>query len=88
MRFIGSHQIIKNIGVANSLEMDNSLELDNSLERGNSHDPDKSAERSNSNEPNSQAGLLFGGNSKATHQDIQALLLLVTGMILLFIGLF
>ena len=86
MRFIGSHQIIKNIGVANSLEMDNSLELDNSPERGNSHDPDKSAERSNSNEPNSQAGLLFGGNSKATHQDIQALLLLVSGMIFFLIA--
>ena len=71
MRFIGSHQIIKNIGVANSLEMDNSLELDNSLERGNSHDPDKSAERS---------------NSKATHQDIQALLLLVSGMIFFLIA--
>lgn len=56
MRFIGSHQIIKNF------------------------------ERVNNPEPISQAGLLCEGKSKAIHQEIQALLLLFSGMIMFLIA--
>ena len=56
MRFIGSHQIIKNFELVNSPE------------------------------PISQTGLLCEGKSKAIHQEIQALLLLFSGMIMFLIA--
>ncbi|QFU21903.1 hypothetical protein FM038_006875 [Shewanella eurypsychrophilus] len=56
MRFIGSHQIIKNF------------------------------ERVNSPEPSNQTGLLCEEKSKGIHQEIQALLLLFSGMIMFLIA--
>ncbi|CAM3257167.1 hypothetical protein [Shewanella violacea] len=76
MRFIGSHQIIKNSGLANSLECNNSLERDNS------------PKWASSNELNDKTGLLAGLKSKITFEDVHALLLFFTAMTFLFIGLF
>ncbi|WP_149027257.1 hypothetical protein [Shewanella psychrophila] len=74
MRFIGSHQIIKNVRSANSPELDNLF------------DRNHSPERVNNSESTSQIGLLFRLKSILSLQDIQALLLLLSAVLLLLIA--